>query len=461
METEVSTVEFKSFEEYEEAFDQQWQQNTQKAAELVEGFMKTGYLLKKARDTDILKDTEYTDYLDFAKKKYDIGKDVVSRYININNTFSEGGNSMRLKEKYRGFGYAKLALMLTMPEEIREEITAEYSKSEIQTIKEEVEEEKKVTDLEVMIEREPELTKGYSIFAKAVLKLFEINVELYREVHKAFHAGGNVERNVYEAMAPADEKMYIVRVQGVGKLIMRISKGMVSVRNTRDAGEHVNIEWERAVSEIQEYCIDIERDLTAEENWQVLYGREFPEVAPVQPSKAVQRKESKVYSAKEPKKTEKKESVPAAVTEPAQAAVEEVKKDQEVQQEENEHEKVDETTISERKIVPVEDKDKSVEISAEREIPPVVEPDGSDSRDAIKDERKRFLRERIEEVVKDIENFEKELAAAVRRRAWNAAKSYMADIKDDIERIEKLETEIENMDVDQIEMEDLLHGEEG
>ena len=48
MENEI--IEIKSFEEYEQAFDTQWQQNQEKAAELVEGFMRIGYLLKLARD---------------------------------------------------------------------------------------------------------------------------------------------------------------------------------------------------------------------------------------------------------------------------------------------------------------------------------------------------------------------------------------------------------------------------
>ena len=44
--------------------------------------------------------------------------------------------------------------MLLLPEEITEELTPDYSKSDIQKIKDEVEEEKKVTDLEVMMEQQ-------------------------------------------------------------------------------------------------------------------------------------------------------------------------------------------------------------------------------------------------------------------------------------------------------------------
>lgn len=77
----------------------------------VEDFVLTGYLLKQARDTDILKDSGYNDVNEFAWGEYKLDASQVSRYIRVNDKFSEGGYSPKLQEQYQGFGYAKLALM--------------------------------------------------------------------------------------------------------------------------------------------------------------------------------------------------------------------------------------------------------------------------------------------------------------------------------------------------------------
>lgn len=98
----------------------------------VEDFVMTGYLLKQGRDTDILKDSGYSNVNEFAWAEYKLEATQVSRYIRINDRFSEGGYSPRLQEHYKGFGYAKLALMLTLPESVAEELTPAYSKSEME-----------------------------------------------------------------------------------------------------------------------------------------------------------------------------------------------------------------------------------------------------------------------------------------------------------------------------------------
>lgn len=119
-------------------------------------FIRIGYLLKVARDTDILKDSEYTSVNDFAKHEYGLDASQVSRFMSINDRFAIGGYSEQLKIGYQEYGWSKLSLMLTLPDEINEELSPEMSKSDIQAIKEEYDEESKITDLEVMMEDKPE-----------------------------------------------------------------------------------------------------------------------------------------------------------------------------------------------------------------------------------------------------------------------------------------------------------------
>ncbi|MDO5575323.1 MAG: hypothetical protein Q4G60_15240, partial [bacterium] len=99
--------EYQNYSQFKEAVDTELQKSA-------ESFVRIGYLLKVARDTDILKESGYETVNDFAKAEYGIERTQVSRFININDRFSENGFSDRLLPEYQGMGYAKLALMLTL-----------------------------------------------------------------------------------------------------------------------------------------------------------------------------------------------------------------------------------------------------------------------------------------------------------------------------------------------------------
>ena len=49
------------------------------AAKIKEGFMEMGYILKVARDTDILAGSGYAGHEEFAEKRYGLDKGTVSR----------------------------------------------------------------------------------------------------------------------------------------------------------------------------------------------------------------------------------------------------------------------------------------------------------------------------------------------------------------------------------------------
>ena len=120
-----------------------------------QGFVRIGYLLKQARDTDVLKDSPYQNVVDFAKAEYNLDKTTVSRFISIHDRFGDPNDPEQLREKYRKFGVKKLAMMLTLPDGLNEALTDDYTATEIQTIKDEVDEEKKITPIEVMTEEAP------------------------------------------------------------------------------------------------------------------------------------------------------------------------------------------------------------------------------------------------------------------------------------------------------------------
>lgn len=273
-----------------------------------ESFVRIGYKLKEARDTDILKGSQYKNVIEFAQAEYGLDKTQVSKFIRINDRFSEGGYSEQLQEQYRGYGHAKLTIMLQLPDEINEELTPGFSKSEIQEIKNEYDEEQKISDLEVLMEGQDERTNVLDDnLHKAIWQLGKDAPDTYVKLHEAVKSG---ESAVYETMAPDGEKIYSVRIQGVGKMMLSIKEMDKSVKliNVR-SDEKEEYSWQEVFNSIEAL---MSLGLDAEASWSKTYGEEFPkkaEVAPVQPpqKKEAPRKESKVQKVKEKPKAPIKE----------------------------------------------------------------------------------------------------------------------------------------------------------
>ncbi len=93
----------------------QWKEDIrQKLAETADNFVHIGYRLKQIRDSGMFGGA--ADIFEFAQKEYGLGKSTVSRFIAINEKYSEGGNSLELKAEFRGFSSSKLSEMLTLPD---------------------------------------------------------------------------------------------------------------------------------------------------------------------------------------------------------------------------------------------------------------------------------------------------------------------------------------------------------
>lgn len=277
----------------------EWQQELD--TELVksaESFVKIGYLLKVARDTDILANTGYANVVEFAKARYGLDKTQVSRFIHINDRFSEGGNSVELQDRYKGMGYAKLTIMLQLPDEINEEISTDFSKSEIEDIKKEIDEENKISDIEVWMEGTQEEAEKYNELGQVMYQLLHDMPELFIKI-----AQSSIEtEELMNILAPSGEMIYSVRIPGTGRLMLsiKVNTGRITITNVRSMEK---TEWNiedlaESVINIFSMAADTEDPVKA---WTSIYKEEYPkkaEVAPVQQEKPVQRKEKKVQKAK-------------------------------------------------------------------------------------------------------------------------------------------------------------------
>lgn len=295
---------YRSYQEYKQELDIELKKTA-------EGFVRIGYLLKVARDTSILAESQYDNVVDFARAEYGLDKTQVSRFMNINDKFSEGGYAPELKAEYQGFGYAKLSIMLLLPEDVNNVLTPDYSKAEIQQIKDEVDEEKKTTDIEVMLEEKDSVQQSFDTnIEKAVYQLGKDAPEVYKRLWESSVKNGESGKRFIENLIPDEKAMYIVRIPGAGRcmLSMKAEEDAVKLINIRDSSANETYTKQELEDALKKMMPDTD---TWGKAWQSLYGEKLPAeknaaVAPVQ-SKAAPRKESKVIV---PKKPEPEKSVP-------------------------------------------------------------------------------------------------------------------------------------------------------
>lgn len=263
-----------------------------------ESFVRIGYLLKVARDTDILAESGYATVTDFAKAEYGIDKTQVSRFIHINDKFAEGGYSDHLLPSYQGYGYAKLTLMLSLPDAVNEGLSPNYSKAEIQSIKDEVDAESKVTDIERMLETTQQETQEQSRVELLMKQLACNEPELFVEIAKCLSDESWTIEDIKERMAPDGECTYSIRIPGEGRcMLMLSSEADARIVNVR-TGQADTAGW----GEIGKAWMTLMNfDMEPEKRWSELFCMPYPvrkaAVAPVQPQKQ-EKKPSKVVKAK-------------------------------------------------------------------------------------------------------------------------------------------------------------------
>jgi len=307
-----AVLEYSNYREYKAQMDRAMLGAT-------EQFVVIGYLLKVARDTDILRESGYRTMAEFAKAEYRIDPGTASKFIGINDRFSEGGYSMRLAEHYRGIGQSILADMLALPEAVNEEITKEFSREDVRTLKGEVREEEKITDLEVLMEERDAQQEELEGLDKVVYQMGRDFPQLYRDIFGDFidtiHATADF-RNFKELLAPDEEKIWSVRVPGTGKILVSVKAkeenvSWIYVRT----GEKDSCAWtgfREAWGRRMHYA-----QLDGRASWEEEYGEAFPEgqqepERKMPEAKAPEKKAPKVERPKAPEKKAPKVERPKA-----------------------------------------------------------------------------------------------------------------------------------------------------
>lgn len=303
---------YRDYEEFDREFDRKYQETKEHEIKVAGDFVEIGYLLKRAIDTDVLCGSEYQNIYEYAEKKYNIDKSRVSRFIKINDRFSEGGYSRILKEQYEDFGWSKLTIMLQLPEEINEELTPEFSKADIQSIHEEVKEEQKLTDIEVLLEDKNEnIEQEENLFGKAMMQLWHDEPALYLRTSKIWDRCPSNEE-VVNSLAPSGASIYTVRIPGTGRIMISIktSSEEVTLTNIR-SGEKKTYSKK-----------DVIPYLPAGENVIELWERKYEEPWPIKEEHKEEVKEEFKKAAESKKESKNKSKVTKAKVAPVQPKTE-------------------------------------------------------------------------------------------------------------------------------------------
>lgn len=285
-----------TYAEFKEALDTEFNS-------AAESFNRIGYLLKIARDTEILAESGYATVAEFAASEYGLRKDDVSRFIAINDRYSKNGYSEELDDRWKGYGRAKLQEMLSLPQEIVESIPLETTKAQIQEIKKEYKEEQDITDIEVMLEDkngQQELMDNN--LTKILHQLLHDDKEMFKNIVKI---RDSIElpfpelEAIYEVIAPTGIATHIVRIAGAGRYMLTITdikdiKDIVATLNMR-----TNEREEYTFNDIAESLRYILKDTGKSINkaYESIYGEPYEEkekVAPVQQVKTDTAKEQTI-----------------------------------------------------------------------------------------------------------------------------------------------------------------------
>lgn len=236
---------------------------------------------------------------EFASAEFGLDKTQVSRFIRINNKFSEGGNSDKIKEKFAKYGSAKLSLMLTLPDEINEELSPEMSKADIQAIKEEYDEEAKISPIELACEEKPE-DEPDEFIALVVKHLNDEHPEPAELMKASMDRAKkfNIDIKVVDAKEnyiPDGNKIYNIRIEGQGRFMVSMKDDGITITNMRDPGNKSTLSWD-------DFLTALLQDLSQRD-----FSPEKEEKPKEKPKKVEKSKAQKEKVAPVQPKTEKKE----------------------------------------------------------------------------------------------------------------------------------------------------------
>lgn len=106
----------------------------------VKGVVELGYTFRRVAENKLYADGGYATLQDFAKEEYGYSASQVSRFMELNEQYSAGGDSAELDMKWEGYTQTSLVEMLQLPENVREHLDPAMNRDEIRQLRKDMEE---------------------------------------------------------------------------------------------------------------------------------------------------------------------------------------------------------------------------------------------------------------------------------------------------------------------------------
>lgn len=116
----------------------------EKLDHMKKNFIAAGYYMKYIRDHELFREDGYESIWEFAEDNYGIKKSTASRWMSMNDKFSQGGNSPVLAEEFRDFEKSQLQEMLYLDDKQIETVTPDMTVKEIREVRKPAEPERKL-----------------------------------------------------------------------------------------------------------------------------------------------------------------------------------------------------------------------------------------------------------------------------------------------------------------------------
>ena len=287
---------------------------------IAEGYIVVGYLLKKTRDEELFQEKGYADVFDFAKQTFNISRTWAVRFMQINDAYSIDGNSPEIQEKYRGYGSSKLSEMLTLPEEIREEVPKSATVKEIREAKEIIREtEDRYSPQMSLCDVAPENTEAgadfdgeekwiktlvHEFFKGEGKPCFE-NMDRWLRSDEAADTR-KIERDVMAIVAPTKFRMF--RMRKANALFGETTIKIMPYNGQGESETHTYLDFAKAFEKIF-YPDGITRKDS--EAYEAVYGEPLREKKEREVIKAEKLKKEETPKDRKPEKTKRKETEPA------------------------------------------------------------------------------------------------------------------------------------------------------
>ena len=216
-----------------------------------QSFVRIGYKLRQIKEQELFRNDGCDSLTEWGKKEFGLSASTISRFIQINEKYSIGGNSDQLLPEFAKYGSSKLTEMLALPAEDLQMVRPEMSREGIRELKDfnkaEPKEENDLTDL----------VKGFwnQLAKKSLLKELDFDADPEEVIDQINPSGNQTYRKGLYIMMMYEDEIKVKKVGGSPETMswerfIEISKEIVKSQPTEEQKPAAEVKADESVKEL-------------------------------------------------------------------------------------------------------------------------------------------------------------------------------------------------------------------